>query len=97
VKKTLSHGMQTLSSHICASSSSKRLLKGVINGFMCLTAILRQTTVTPGGRHRDDECDPMRTARHLTDCAYVDILCEGKNSGMQCQSCRHHGCRRPSL
>src|SRR6267143_4571589 len=40
-------------------------------------------------RHRDDECDPMRTARHRTDCAYVDILCEG-HSGMHANLAAHH-------
>src|SRR5215813_15644322 len=28
-------------------------------------------------RHRDDECDPMLTARDRTERAYVDVLSEG--------------------
>ena len=65
VKKTLSQGMQTLSSHICALSSSKRLLRGAMNAFLCLTAILRQTTVTPGaatGTTNVTRCAPHVTA-----------------------------------
>ena len=64
VKKTLSHGMKTLSSHICASSSSKRLLRGAMNGFLCLTAILRHTTVTPAPPPHDNvtRCAPHATA-----------------------------------
>jgi hypothetical protein len=54
--------MNTSSSHIWPSSSSKRLLKGATNGFGSRTAILRQSVVTPvaaTGTIKVAKCSPI--------------------------------------
>jgi hypothetical protein len=48
VVNTRFRGMKTSSSHSCASSSSKRLLRGGIKGLACRAAVGRAMMRTPG-------------------------------------------------